>query len=63
MTTTGPASPMTETERILREMFPDPDSQAHADLCFREAGRAADAQAEVDRDNLDRAATGRRILG
>lgn len=43
---------MTETERILREEFPDPDSQALISLCFGECVR-------IDREDILRAAEGR----
>lgn len=50
---------MTETERILREEFPDPDSQALISLCFGECVRAVEAQAAIDREDILRAAEGR----
>jgi hypothetical protein len=54
---------MTETERILREQFPDPESQERISFCFREANRAALAQDDATREDIRRAAEGRRVLG
>lgn len=54
-----PDRPMSETERILLQEFPDPDSQAHISLCFGEVRRAADAQQAIDRADLAALGQGR----
>lgn len=59
MTTTA----MTETERVLRQEFPDPDSQAWITHCFGECARSSEAQDAATREDIRRAAEGRRVLG
>jgi hypothetical protein len=50
------------TEQALRALYPDPESQARADLIFGEVARAVQAQDAADREDIRRAAAGRRLL-
>lgn len=48
---------MSETERILREQFPE--EADHITLCFGEARRTAEVEEQLARDDIRRAAAGR----
>ena len=52
---------MTETERVLREQFPE--EADHITLCFGEARRTAEVEEQLAREDIRRAAEGRRVLG
>jgi hypothetical protein len=54
---------MSETEKAIRAIFPDPDSQAEADRIFGECARSSEAQDAATREDIRRAAEGRRVLG
>lgn len=52
-----------ETERAMRYIAgDDPVEQARIDLIVGETRRAAEAQAAADREDVRRAASGRRLL-
>lgn len=57
------AARMSETERVLRQEFPDSDSQAWITHCFSECDRAAQAIDQARAEDIRRAAAGRRVLG
>lgn len=52
---------MTETERVLREQFPE--ERDRIAFIFGECGRAARAIDEARAEDIRRAADGRRVLG